>query len=181
MADKKYKLSIVIGRFEPLHNEHIKLIQYAKDIAEVAVVIIGSSFQEPSRKNPFSEIERKLMIENSLNTENLIIEFASDFLNDDIAWKKQIYDIIHKYVVDDNMVLIGHNKDTSSYYLDLFDCDFIDVGITNDISSTTIRDKLFSDDFNPDEFDGHISPYVKGFLISWKQENSSYEKLQIGL
>ena len=37
------KLNVIIGRFQPLHEEHVRLIQYALDTADQTLVLIGCS------------------------------------------------------------------------------------------------------------------------------------------
>ncbi len=52
------KLALVIGRFQPLHNGHLSLIDEARKQADKTLVLIGSSRQLPDFKNPFSYEER---------------------------------------------------------------------------------------------------------------------------
>ena len=70
----QYDTAVVIGRFEPAHNAHIRLIKEARSRAHQVIVIIGSSFLPRTYKNPFTFAERKAMLESSLgDTSGVII------------------------------------------------------------------------------------------------------------
>ena len=63
--------ALFIGRFQPLHNGHLKVIQQlSKDFDEL-IIGIGSSQYSNTLDNPFSSDERKQMIEKSLNRFNI--------------------------------------------------------------------------------------------------------------
>jgi nicotinamide-nucleotide adenylyltransferase len=58
--------ALFIGRFQPLHNGHFKVIQnISKDFKEL-IIGIGSSQYSDIKDNPFSADERKQMIINTL-------------------------------------------------------------------------------------------------------------------
>lgn len=61
------RTAFVIGRFQPFHRGHIKLITACKDFDQI-IVFIGSTEQKPSLKNPLSFEQRKLLIEETLRT-----------------------------------------------------------------------------------------------------------------
>jgi len=60
----KYRHAIMVGRFQPFHNGHIRLIDKMLDECEQISIIIGSSQEFGSEKNPFRFRERKEMITN---------------------------------------------------------------------------------------------------------------------
>ena len=64
---KKYDVIVFVGRFQPLHNAHLKTIQLASKLAKYVVVVIGSS-NEPRTytKNPFTAQERAELLYESL-------------------------------------------------------------------------------------------------------------------
>jgi bifunctional NMN adenylyltransferase/nudix hydrolase len=55
---KRYKLAILIGRYEPAHKGHFRNIAHASQIAENVHILIGSSYQPRTIKNPFTASER---------------------------------------------------------------------------------------------------------------------------
>ncbi len=54
--------AIYIGRFEPVHNGHMALLQRALDSAQQVIVVVGSAWQARSPKNPFTWQERDAML-----------------------------------------------------------------------------------------------------------------------
>jgi nicotinamide-nucleotide adenylyltransferase len=61
------KTSLIIGRFQPFHLGHLKLIEIAAENSDRLVIGIGSSQEGNTRENPFTSDERKEMIKNSLS------------------------------------------------------------------------------------------------------------------
>jgi nicotinamide-nucleotide adenylyltransferase len=58
--------ALFIGRFQPFHKGHLKIIQEASKIYNEIIIGIGSSQYSNTNENPFTNEERKQMIENSL-------------------------------------------------------------------------------------------------------------------
>ena len=59
--------ALFIGRFQPFHNGHLKIIKDASKKYSEVIIGIGSSQYGHTIENPFTNDERKLMIEKSLN------------------------------------------------------------------------------------------------------------------
>ena len=60
---------VVIGRFQPLHNAHLKLIRLALAKYNQVIILVGSYQQARDIHNPFTFEERKEMIVSSLTIE----------------------------------------------------------------------------------------------------------------
>jgi len=98
---KKYKLGLLIGRFQPFHLGHLRAVQYAASKCEKLVIGIGSAQESGTERNPFDAETRKNMILESLievHTDISKIDFIKipDFMDDE-KWytyiKNQIKDI----------------------------------------------------------------------------------------
>ena len=63
--------ALFIGRFQPFHNGHLKIIQQASKGYNEVIIGIGSSQYDNTLENPFTSDERKLMIETSLENEGI--------------------------------------------------------------------------------------------------------------
>ena len=76
--------ALFIGRFQPFHKGHLKLLEnVSKDYDEI-IIGIGSSQYSHTLDNPFTSDERKLMIERSLEkvgVNNYKIILISDIHN----------------------------------------------------------------------------------------------------
>jgi len=79
----KEKIGCYWGRFNPPHKGHIFLIKKLLKKVKRLVIVVGSSQEKNTKRNPFSGNERKQMIEVFLKEEgvskkNYIIKAVSD-------------------------------------------------------------------------------------------------------
>ena len=58
--------ALFIGRFQPFHNGHLKVIEASAKKFDEIIIGIGSSQYSDTQENPFTAAERKIMIEKSL-------------------------------------------------------------------------------------------------------------------
>lgn len=143
---KDYQLSVFIGRFQPLHNEHLNVIKHGLKLADKLLIIIGSSTSASTIKNPFSLALRTQMIRASLTNEEsqrVEIRSVSDFFYSDNQWVAAIQNIVSEFATGE-VTLIGSYKDSSSYYLNLFpQWDFSAMKAVKPMDATYIRSCLF--------------------------------------
>ncbi len=152
---KKYDVAVFIGRFQPFHNGHLSVVLKAKEIADTVLIIVGSVDKPRTYKNPFSFDERKEMIEKSLRYphgievgKDLVIRGNVDTIYNDTAWATRIQEIVSDTTQRNNVCLIGHKKDDSSYYLDMFPQWHLEEVEAEEygLSATEIREKYFSEE-----------------------------------
>ena len=62
---------LFIGRFQPFHKGHLKIIKEASKKYDEIIIGIGSSQYSNTDENPFTDEERKQMISKSLNKEEI--------------------------------------------------------------------------------------------------------------
>lgn len=151
---------VFIGRFQPFHNGHKAVIEAALEQAKEVVVVVGSSFAARNIRNPFIFQERKAMIEACFNEpQHFNYEGAqgrvkiprvkvvpvSDYPYDDNKWVNAIQKIVDETVPHAQDVgLIGHSKDSTSYYLNIFPRwkNHVEVPDVGGINATDIRKAL---------------------------------------
>jgi len=63
--------ALFIGRFQPFHKGHMKVIKNASKNYDNIIIGIGSSQYANTLENPFTSDERKKMIKNSLEKNNV--------------------------------------------------------------------------------------------------------------
>jgi nicotinamide-nucleotide adenylyltransferase len=94
--------ALFVGRFQPFHKGHLRVIKDILKENDFVVIAIGSSQEKGTEKNPFSFEERKKMIEIALKNEGIenfkIIAVPDVF--DDKKWvsliKKQAdFDVVY--------------------------------------------------------------------------------------
>lgn len=149
---KEYDLLVFIGRFQPFHTAHKKIIETALQKARRVLVCIGSANQQRSVRNPFTYDERVSMISECFLDETNLIEPRLFFtpLNDcydDVEWTLQVQDRVSRLMgyKNSNIGTIGFSKDHTSYYLKLFpQWESVNViSFDPTINSTDIRNHLF--------------------------------------
>jgi bifunctional NMN adenylyltransferase/nudix hydrolase len=88
------KYGIMIGRFQPIHNGHLKAIQHAlEEECEKIIIFITGTNRPRSSENPFTGQERQTMIEESL------IDFFEDRAKTPTGWT----DSPHKFEILDRV------------------------------------------------------------------------------
>lgn len=177
---KKYDAIVFIGRFQPFHNAHLSIIQSAAELAEKVIVVVGSANQPRTFKNPFSFEERENLIQDTLmglETE-LIIESNYDTIYNDDSWVVRVQNIVNNHTNEDSKIgIIGHKKDESSFYLDMFpQWELIEVDLIEELSASQIRQLYFKENFNPNFIKGVVPSNVLGYLLDFVKTDE-YEQI----
>ncbi len=93
------KTALIIGRFQPFHLGHLKLIEIAADNSEKLIIGIGSSQESNTKENPFTADERKEMIENSVNIRILCEIIPIPDINNDKIWVSHVKKLVPEFHV----------------------------------------------------------------------------------
>ncbi|MCK5602478.1 bifunctional nicotinamide-nucleotide adenylyltransferase/Nudix hydroxylase [Candidatus Pacearchaeota archaeon] len=183
MNEKRYDLAVFIGRMQPLHNGHVQNITNALEIADNVLVIVGSTNQPRTPKNPFTGDERATMIKKVFPSDRVRVEGVEDFYPDTL-WLKNVQTMAHKHIIGtgiDNfteakIAILGHDKDHTSFYLNEFPTwDFIEIGnrlrqtdFPRIIDATDIRNAYFESNFSyiTDQVPKEILIFLKNFYQS---------------
>ncbi len=143
---KQYRYLVFIGRFQPFHHGHKAVIREALQHSDEVIILIGSANLPRSLHNPFSVAERTAMIKGAhsdADAARIHCVGLDDALYNDTRWLQYVQAGV-KSVTGDlqaDIGLIGHFKDSSSYYLSLFPhWPSICVPNYHDLSATPIRD-----------------------------------------
>lgn len=147
---------VFIGRFQPLHLGHQYVITEALKQARRVIILIGSSKQPKTLRNPWSFNERKQFIKLAFVPEDyqrLSIAPLLDDLYNDQNWIRSVQQTVHGIVCQypaslgavPKIGLIGHSKDHSSYYLSRFpQWPAVDVPNFQNLSATPMREEYFA-------------------------------------
>lgn len=159
MSELKYDLLVFIGRFQPFHVGHRRVVELALQQSNQLLVLVGSSYQPRTIKNPFTFDERRDMITFGLDPQHnsrLSVRPLRDYAYNDNRWMADVQHHVNvltkdiTYLNDQKTVkvgIIGYDKDDSSWYLKAFpQWDFIEVGhdYVDTIDATTIRNLWLS-------------------------------------
>ncbi|AIL65011.1 Bifunctional NMN adenylyltransferase/Nudix hydrolase [Rickettsiales bacterium Ac37b] len=174
-----YDFLVFIGRFQPFHNGHREIISRALKLANNVIILCGSAKQPRSIRNPWLAQEREIMIRSSfsdLDNQRILISPLADNLYNDALWINDIkntvtrltYKHYNKFDNTPRIGLIGHSKDQTSYYLNLFS-EWCSENVENyhNINATSIREQLFSSPSNIDDIKQLVPESVYNYLRSF--------------
>jgi bifunctional NMN adenylyltransferase/nudix hydrolase len=152
---KPFDFLVFIGRFQPFHSGHLTVVQAALEQAGHLIVLCGSSHQPRSTRNPWSWQEREQMLRSALPADvqqRVLVAPLMDSPYNDEYWVRNVQATVNGLVAAHHRVphkpprigLIGHRKDHSSYYLNLFpQWGSVDVDNREGINATDLRNGLF--------------------------------------
>lgn len=166
MSNYEYDFLVYIGRFQPLHLGHQHVIDEALRRSKRVIVLCGSANMPRTPDNPFTFPERHDIIllnyQNECKEGRLIVKPLDDISYDDDRWLGQLRELLTETILEEGnnhasvhldglkdfkIGVIGHNKDASSYYLEMVEvnlnADFIEVEQWGTLSATDIRNNFF--------------------------------------
>lgn len=147
---------VFIGRFQPFHQGHLRVINAALERAGHVVILCGSAHRPRCLRNPLDFVERERMIRAVLkpsDVEHISVLPVMDQIYNEEAWVRRVQTAVASVVaarhrhphIEPRIGLIGHSKDHSSYYLKLFpQWGCVEVEDYQGLSSTAIRSLLFN-------------------------------------
>ncbi|MBJ7262643.1 MAG: bifunctional nicotinamide-nucleotide adenylyltransferase/Nudix hydroxylase [Burkholderiaceae bacterium] len=144
-----YRAGVFIGRFQPYHLGHAQMLERALESVEVCIVVIGSAYQAPTPKNPFSWELRAQMIRQNLTpeqAERVAFLPLRDYYDGD-RWAEALRSGVAQTidVPAGSVALVSHYKDASSAYLRWFpQWHTLALPRQNAIDATPLREAFFA-------------------------------------
>lgn len=192
---KKATLAVIFGRWQPLHNGHLTLFQEAVNSAKHVLVFVGSSNKPRTPQNPFSAEERIDMIhkvfksglEEQLEGMYDIVPLPDSYM--DSVWSTDVRrlvnsfacDVVAEYgdeILDSDIMVVGHEKDDSSYYLNIFpEWDVKKVPNFNGLNATDIRNELFN---RKRPVDPGFTNRIAKYLVDWCGKTEAEARMFLG-
>lgn len=145
-----YDYTVFIGRFEPLHIGHCDVITSALKQSKRLILLVGSAHQPRTIKNPWTFEERREMIArfaDDMNIADRIVVLPLRDYSSDQLWAAEVQNLVDGVVpFNASVALIGHSKDASSYYLNMFpQWSRVEHDMSIHVSATDLRKVLFQD------------------------------------
>lgn len=184
---KSLEYCVFIGRFQPFHLAHYSLLCEALEISDKVIVVLGSFNKAPNIKNPWTASQREAMILASLSEEErsrVKFVYMRDYLYNDTLWVTDLQQkILEASEGSENVGLIGHDHDRSSYYLKLFpQWKFISMkNIDKYPHATEIRRLYFTHDHEYKKYiHTETAVYLEGFKTTdaFKRLKEEYDFLR---
>jgi bifunctional NMN adenylyltransferase/nudix hydrolase len=132
------KLGLVIGRFQPLHKGHIRLISQALIDCDKVLILIGSSNKVEDFKNPFTLDERVKLLDSVFGNEpDVLVRSLKDTDTDD-EWVQNVIGHAISLQEDPTQVTLYCNPKDEDWYRENFIYPLVTVDSLA-ISATQIR------------------------------------------
>lgn len=169
---------VFIGRFQPFHLAHLQTVQIALQHSHKVILALGSAQPERNLKNPFLAQEREQMIlSNFTEADQARIQFVHiiDVYND-VKWVKLVKERVASVTqLGQKIGLIGHFKDESSYYLQLFpEWEMLELdSLVGAISATPLREAYYRGEIQREFFPQGTIDFLQKF-----QSTAIYLQLQ---
>ena len=103
MENKPYRLGVMVGRFQTLHAGHEDMIRKALQICEKVCILVGSSQESSTAKNPFCYELREEMLRRVFGAEILIFPLPDIGVGNNATWGD--------YVLENVMQRLGQYPD----------------------------------------------------------------------
>jgi bifunctional NMN adenylyltransferase/nudix hydrolase len=192
--NKPFDFTVFIGRFQPFHAGHLKVVQEGLKQADKLILLIGSAWQPRNTRNPWTHQEREEMVRACLSEEDnarlLCLPLMDVPYNDEI-WVRNVQSTVNGLVTAHyttphraaKIALIGHKKDQTGFYLNLFP-QWHSISIENHraISATPVREGYFignAEQVIASMVDTEVLPKtVANYLLSFAKENNGYAQVR---
>ena len=175
----RFDYLVFIGRFQPFHLGHKSVVDEALKLAQNVIMLIGSANLPRSTRNSFSVAERTQMILGAFDPEaaaRIHCVALDDALYNDTRWLQYVQQCVQSVTgnLRANIGLIGHSKDSSSYYLSLFP-NWQSVAVPNfhELSATPIREGFL---LGADPLTDVVPPATAQVMKTFKQ-TAAYKQL----
>lgn len=185
----KYDYLVFIGRFQPLHIGHLKVIQQALSLAKKLIIVIGSADQPRSPKNPFTFVERHNMIFDALlgeaiDTERVYITKVRDCMYNNQKWATDVQQAVSKGTSRGGwhdiirIGIIGHHKDETSFYLNMFPQWELEEHELDEVLSATDLRVAYFDRMNLKFLQSLVPSTVYHWLQKFRDSNPAFLQLE---
>ena len=168
---------VFIGRFQPFHNAHLRMVQSALARGKRLILLVGTADAPRSSRNPWTFAEREAMIRAALNAEENartdIRPLHDDPYHDD-RWVAQVEATVAAVLAGHGtpaarIGLFGHEKDASSYYLRLFpQWGYLGAPRYRELSATPLRERYFLLKDGEDWREAELPPAVEAALRAFR-------------
>lgn len=166
---KKYKLGLILGRFQIFHIGHEDIINKSLENCENTLILIGSSDKENTFINPFSFEFRKNII-NEIYGDNVIIRPLNDLgIGNVPSWGDYVINSAIKYYGMPDCIIYGEEDKCKNWYSNYPNLNYIRVSRNNiNISSTLLKKYILEDNYLM--FTKYVNPKLYKYYNEYKSK-----------
>lgn len=140
----KKHFALLIGRFQPLHIGHVKMIVEALKHSDNIIIGIGSAQEANTYKNPLSYEYRKHLIK-KVFPDALVIPILDRGLGNNSSWGEYVLATVKEQLgLTPDLIVTGEEERRTSWFNNI---EQLVIPKYYDISATKIRDLLVENKF----------------------------------
>lgn len=150
MSNKPYKLGIVVGRFQSFHTGHENMINTAVMMCDKVLLLVGSSQESGTMKNPFTYEERKRILHKIFGDQIHIYPLPDIGAGNNNKWGRYVFNNVKKYLNQSPDLLVsGKEQRRLDWFDNVDDLSIAELYIPKkiDITATRMREHLLNDEF----------------------------------
>lgn len=147
MLEKHYKCGLYLGRFQPLHDGHVRVVTRMLADCDSIIIAIGSAQESGTVKNPLTYDFRKQLIEETfpyhIDRITIVPVVDRETYSDDPSWGDYLLQQIYSQCdLRPTVIYEGHENTRTNWY------DNIDISVVKipreymPISGTEIRNDI---------------------------------------
>lgn len=150
---KPYDVGLICGRFQTFHKGHEKLVDTGLLLCDRLLILVGSSQECRTERNPLNINTRTKMIKEVYGyNPNIMIYGLADMTNENdicVEWGRYLLDNVDRYIFKNPDVMIYGNDESRSAWFDKKDLKNTTELILNReelaISATMLRNLMIED------------------------------------
>ena len=178
---KPYDTGLICGRFQTFHKGHEKLVETGLMLCDRLLILIGSSQECGTERNPLNINTRIKMLRAVYGDDpNIMIYGLADLTNEnDIRpeWGRYVLDNVDRYIFKNPELMIYGNDESRSGWFDKEDLKYTAELIINrndfPISATTLRQYMVDD--NRKEWMKYVNPKLHKMYDEIRKELMTVE------
>lgn len=178
--EKEFEFGLVLGRFQGLHKGHIQIIDLARKLCQKTLILIGSSQESGTLRNPFNLEIRKKMLQKVYQEDDVIIGALKDLTNEhDISfeWGRYILENVEKmYGIKPDLMVYGKDESRKGWFSEEDSKMFSEIVVARDklkISATKLRESLMQN--NKEEWKKYVPEEIWDMYETLRKELLSVE------
>jgi cytidyltransferase-like protein len=149
---KPYDIGLLVGRFHHFHKGHEKLVEIGLSMCDRMLILVGSSQEWGTLRNPYSVSTRIEMIK-AIYEDRVIVKDLPDLTNENdinYDWGRYVLQKVYETIHKQPELMIYGNDEARSRWFDLKDIkNTIEVIVPRDhLSGTELRKAIVRNDFD---------------------------------
>ena len=151
--NKPYDTGLLVGRFQTFHKGHQKLVETGLMLCDRLLILVGSSQECGTERNPLNIQTRVEMIRNVYPTERVMVYGLADLTDEtDIRpeWGRYVLENTDRYIYKAPEIMIYGNDEARSRWFAVDDIKHTSELIVNraelPVSATMLRELMVKDE-----------------------------------